>query len=298
MTYRKREMIAERIDVLYEKIYLSWNQTLFKIYQMSQNYMSWILSDEIYKAFRHLSYPWHWVIIWMWMISTKSYERILFDEEGFQIISGNTGSGKTSLTYAIIERDRMINSKPWYINSPFEKPREDLDRGIKYLYHKLYNFTDFWSNWKMHALPNHKRYGGIVIDEMHRELDYRMTMTREYKSKFNPFRDYAVVVRHYIKKIIATTQMERVDKQLMQLAKYFHVVRINIGFDYEDWLVETGAFRFKILGWYVDSYTINALSDTDKVLYKTWYYQNEYADFDYYDTYSMSGAYDHLPLAR
>ena len=298
MTYEKREQIALKIDHIYSSIYKKVSDMVVSIYKLSLSYKSFILDEDVYKGFRYLSYPWHWVIIWAWIYSMRSYERILFDEEGFQIISGNTGSGKTSLTYAVIERDRMINHKPWYINSPFEKPREDLERGIKYLYHKQYRFTDFWSNWKMHALPNHKRYGGIVIDEMHRELDYRMTMTREYKSKFNPFRDYAVVVRHYIKKIIATTQMERVDKQLMQLAKYFHVVRINIGFDYEDWLVETGAFKFKILGWYVDSYTIDSLSEGDKILFRSWYFKNDWADFDYYDTYSMSGAYDHLPLAR
>lgn len=296
--YDRAEKLARLSNYFFERSLIRITKITKLVINFSNKYRSIVLEESFYKKMRYLSFPWHFIIIFIYVwLKRGDKNPILFDEEGVQIISGNTGSGKTSLTYSIIERLRALHGKPSLINTPFEKARTNEKLGIKYLYHKLFKFTDYWSNFKMHVLPDHRKYASIVIDEIQFELDYRMTMTKEYKAKFNPFRDYAVVIRHYIKRLYATTQMERVDKMLMQLAKYYHVVRVDIGFDYQDWLVETGAFRFTILGWYVDSYKIDGIND-EKHLYKSWYFKNEHANFDYYDTYSMSGAFDHLEFGK
>lgn len=293
----KQQELAAKCLNLFTRFNEAIEQVIQTIWEMSDDYKEIVLQESLYKKMRFLSFPWHWVIIWIWSNLNNDSDHILFDEEGLQVFSGNTGCGKTSVLYEGIERDRLLNYKPWYVNGPFEKPRTDIEAGIKFKHHEEFEFEQFWSNYKMHFLPNHIKYGGIAIDEVQYELDYRQTMTKDYKAKFNPFRDYAILVRHYIKKIWLTTQMERVDKQLMQLAKYFHIVRIDIGFDYEDWMIETGAFRLKILGWYIDSYKIDSLSESiTKNLYLSWYLRQEYADFDYYDTYSMRGAFDHVPI--
>lgn len=271
----------------------------YKQKNISVNYSKFILSETFYKKARYLTFPWHWIVIVAWILTRNQVKRIPFDEPGVQILSGGPGAGKTSCAYEIIERDRYINHKPWYINTPFEKPRIDKEAGIKFRYHPLFNFEDFWSERKTHKIPNHIRYGGMVIDEIHRILNPRYNNTTDYNDKYEPFSDYAVVIRHYIKRIIATTQMNRVDIQLEQLARFFHRVRIDIGFDYEDWLVDTGIFRFKPLGWYVETFTVDASGrDSIKVPYKSWYFPQQYANMDYYDTYSMSGAYNHIKMDR
>lgn len=296
--YDRAEKIAKLSIRFFERSLAKITKLTKFVIFASRKYRDKVLEKPFYKKFRYLSWPWHHVLIRIYIWLRRSEQKpVLFDEEGVQIISGNTGSGKTSLTYSIIERLRALHGKPSLINTQFEKPRTDEKSGVKYVYHKVFNFTDYWSNYKMHFLPDHRKYASIVIDEIQYELDYRMTMTKEYKAKFNPFRDYAVLIRHHIKRLYATTQMERVDKMLMQLAKYYHVVRVDIGFDYHDWLVETGAFRFTILGWYVDSYKVDGIKD-EKHLYKSWYFKNEHANFDYYDTYSMSGAFDHLEFGK
>jgi hypothetical protein len=271
----------------------------YKQKHLSELYSKAILSESFYKKARYLTFPWHWIIIVAWILTRHETKSIPFDEPGVQIISGGPGAGKTSCAYEIIERDRILNGKPWYINTPFEKVRSDYEANLKFRYHALYDFSDFWSDRKTHKIPNHILYGGMVIDEIHRILNPRYNNTNEYNDKFEPFSDYAVVVRHFIKKIIATTQMNRVDIQFEQLAKYFHRVRIDIGFDYEDWLVDTGLFRFKPLGWYVETYTVDASGrDSIKVPYKTWYFPQQYANMDYYNTYSMSQAYSHVKMDR
>lgn len=255
--------------------------------------------SKFYKRIRFITFPWHWIWIWTYMIIKKTkYDHILLDEPGFHVIGGNTGDGKTSLANEYIERSIALFNKPWYVNSDFELPRYNEDFKAYVKRHRYIEFEDVWSDWKMHIQLNKYKFGGYVIDEIHRIFDYRLNQTNEYMSKFKPFRDYCVLIRKHIGRIIGITQMNKLDIQLMQLVKYWHKPKIDIGFDYEDWMLETGAFRFKPLGWKIQTFTVD-LSDsssTQLVPYKKWYLKQEFADFDYFNTYALADAYSYLPM--
>lgn len=252
-------------------------------------------NDKRWAIARRLSWPWHFFYIWFYKYLNKpKHKRLLTDEDGFHGITGNTGAGKSSFSMELAERDRHILGKSWYFNSDIEKPSYSPELKAHVRYHTILPFSKVWSNFKMHMQLNSKYYAAYCIDEMHRIFDYRQNRTTVYASLFEPFRDYAVVSRKHIKRLFGITQMDRLDIQLMHLVKYFHEPRIDIGFDYEDWLLETGLFRFKVLGWRVKSYTVE--NGDDLVLYKKWYLPNEFADMDNFNTYAYSDIYNHLPM--
>lgn len=250
-----------------------------------------------YKKIRYLTFPWHLIWILFWKYTLSGVQKTPFDKDGVMIIKGAPGSGKSSLAYEIAERSRILYNKPFYINTKLEKPRFSQKYSCRYVYHNVYDFSDFWRDRRMVKQPNHFIYGGMIIDEAHKLLNYRLNGTSDYNDKFMPFVDYAVLVRQKIKKIILLTQMDKVDIQLMQLAIFTCVPRIDIGFDYPDWLVETGIFRLNILGWYLDFYSVKTEGpNIIETLVESIYMKNQYADMDYFDTYSMAGEFEHLPM--
>lgn len=261
------------------------------IFSVWDNTRTWEVSRKLTKPLHHI-----WIHYYIKIKKRNDAEYDLIDTtEGLQIIGGNTGEGKSTLAFDVAEKSRILKNKLWYINTLIEKPRyyEPVKSWVRF--HRYLPFEKVWSNFKMHMRLNNEVYDGYILDEIHRILDYRQNQTTEYASKFVPFRDYAVLVRKHIKKIIGITQMDRLDIQLMYLVKMWHKPRIDIGFDYEDWMLKTGLFRFKIKGWFIDSYTINTANSNDMLVhYKSWY-RKAIADFEYFDTYAFSDAYNHLP---
>lgn len=297
-----RYKLAHFPDEVY-KIFASIQKIVLKLCNDSIRWWQSIFSIEKgnlgFKRARFLAYPWS-RIIWVWIYKKSkqnNVERILTDMDGFHVIGGNTGAGKSSLAFELAERDRILLGKPWYFNTEIEKARfnEDLKAYIRY--HKFIPFHKVWSGFKMHLQLNKKYYSAYLIDELHRIFDYRQNQTIEYLASFEPFRDYAVVSRKHIGRIIGITQMDRLDIQLMYLVKYWHKPRIDVGFDVPDWMHKTGLFRFKPIGWHITSYTVDT-SDPYNMLkeHSKWYLPNEFADFDYFDTYAFSDAYNYLPM--
>lgn len=267
--------------------------TVIKKWQ--SHYSVW---DELprWERARKLSRPFHylWVMIYKSMMRKDQQDYDLLDvTEGLVIISGNTGAGKSTLVFDVAEKDRLLNGKPWYINTLIEKPRwySPLDAYVRF--HRYMPFDNVWSDYKMHIQLDNT-FGGFILDEIHRIFDYRQNQTNQYMSKFIPFRDYAVIVRKHIKKLIGLTQMDRLDIQLMHLVHLWVKPKIDIGFDYEDWMIHTGIFRFKIKGWYIDAYDVDTSTGNDFLKYKTSWYRKATANFEYFDTYAFSDVYDHV----
>lgn len=302
LTQDWRYKLAHMPDKLYLALSKFYKLLLFTtrtILQAWQNKFNIYDNNALWRKVRKLTWPLHHIWIGIYKDLKRKDEELfdLIDEtEGLQIIGGNTGSGKTTLANDVIEKSLRLNNKPWYINMEFEKPRYSEKHKALVRYHRFMPFEDVWSDWRMHIRLNQYIYGGYVIDEIHRIFDYRQNQTSDYMSKFVPFRDYAVLIRKHIKKIIGITQMDRLDIQLMHLVKLWHKPRIDIGFDYEDWMLETGLFRFKIKGWYIDTYTVNTANYGDMLVpVKSWY-RKATANFDYFDTYAGNDAYNHVPM--
>jgi len=280
--------ISKRFLMPFNRVLRAW-QDNFNITDMNKRWA---------KA-RLLTYPWHHIWIKMYKSQFKKEHEpdLIQDTEGLQIIGGNTGSGKSTLLFDVMEVDRLRTGKPWYVNTDIEKPRFDASVSAMVRYHRYIPFDEVFNNFLMQVRLNPILFSGYGIDEIHRIFDYRQNSTTAYASKFVPFRDYAVVVRKHIKKLIGLTQMDRLDIQLMYLVKLWHKPRIDIGFDYEDWMWETGLFRFKVKGWYIDTYAVDTSNPSNMLhLVKEGWYRKATADFDYFDTYAYSDAYDHIPL--
>lgn len=252
--------------------------------------------NPVYKLLRLLTFPWHYFFIWGWLIYKKrKNKKLIYDEPGVHIIIGPPGSGKSSLMYLLIERLRIIEGKPSYINSSFEKARISEDGEYKYKYHQLYKFNDFFRDRKTILEPNEMLYASLCVDEGHRLLNYRENGTTDYNDRFVPFMDYAVQVRHKIKRIYFSTQMGKADTQLMNTAKTITAPRADIGFKYEEWLLESGLFRFNILGFHIDVYDRDINGEKSSKPIKSFYIKNDWADFDYFDTYAMKDSNIHIP---
>jgi|GEM_PF-2165724 len=304
----KLERFAESIELFYQKIekflytqivnrILAIGDFLVRNMYTSKDSAGKFTSTEFYKRIRFVTFPWHWIWIIAWMISKlKENKPFLFDKPGVHIVIGPPGCGKSSFVFMLMERIYMLFHKTCYINAANEKPRLSEDGLYKYLRYILYEFTQFWANRRTLETPNHKIAEALVIEEGHRILNYRENGTTEYNDKFIPFIKYAVLVRKYIKRIFFITQMGKVDTQLMSLAQTIVQPRIDIGFDYQDWMVETGAFRFTILGFYVDIFSLDANGEKSQKPTSSIYIKNEWADFDYFDTMAMNDAYDHIPM--
>lgn len=269
------------------------------IHLFGKQYSKVMESKNVFKTLRFITFPlhWLWIAVWRWSIRPKE-KKIPFDDEGFMIITGIPGAGKSSLAFEIMNRSLALYGRPWYINSKMEQPSYNEIEQIYYRNHAIYNFKEFWSDGKMHQRPNNLLFGGMVIEEFHRELNYRESNTREYKEVFVPFMNYLVTVRKSIKRIIALTQMNKVDVQMMNVACHVSEVRIDIGFNYPDWLFRTGAFKLQPLGFHIETYTVvNQLSGGyEKGNIKKWYLKSKYSDWDKFDTYAEKDDYNHIPL--
>lgn len=265
----------------------------------STNSIGKIVDNPFFKLVRYLTFPSHfiWIIAYL-LLRLHKEDTLLYDKPGVHIIVGPPGCGKSSLMYMLAERLREKTGKPALINSDLEKPRLSEEGGYKFKYHMVYNFTQFWRDRKMVEMPNHHIASSLHIDEGHRILNYRENGSTEYNDKFKPFMDYAVLVRKYIGKIYFSTQMGKVDIQLMHLAQSLTQPRVDIGFDYPDWIKETGAFRFRIKGFYIDQYSIDAMGEKSAKPIKSFYIRNEWADFDYFETMAMNDVYDHVRLYK
>lgn len=305
----KLEHFADKIDRLYTTMgnllqwcvdsVLSLGDFMVKLLSTTKDASNKIIDNEIYKRFRILTFPWHFLWILSYLLSRlKQDAKLIYDKPGVHIIIGPPGCGKSSLLFMLIERLRMLFGKASFINSDFEKARLSEDKQYKFRYHFLYKFTDFWRDRKMIQKPNHYIASSLVIDEGHRILNYRENGSTEYNDKFKPFMDYAVLVRKFINLIYFSTQMGKVDIQLMSLAQSITQPRVDIGFDYPDWLLETGAFRVKILGFYIDQYGLDINGEKTQKPIKSFYIKNEWADFDYFDTMAMNDVYDHVPTYK
>ncbi|MEM3713504.1 MAG: hypothetical protein QXM38_03520 [Candidatus Aenigmatarchaeota archaeon] len=272
---------------------INLTHTIFSIYSKIME------SKSVFKMFRFITFPlhWLWIAVWRWSIRPKE-KKIPFDDEGFMIITGIPGAGKSSLAFEIMNRSLALYGKPWYINSKMERPTYNEVEQIYYRNHPMYEFRQFWSDGKMLKRPNNLLFGGMVIEEFHRELNYRESNTREYKDVFVPFMNYLVTVRKSIKRIIALTQMNKVDVQMMNVACHISEVQIDIGFNYPDWLIRTGAFKLQPLGWRIETYTVvNQLSGGyEKGNIRKWYLKSKYTDWDMFDTYAEKDDYNHVPL--
>lgn len=288
------DTVFKMFDKLTKILLLSFNTVIRKW----QKFYSITNLSGRWKRARILTFPFHFIWIWIFKNINKNQLEpdLINDTEGLQIIGGNTGSGKSTLGFDVMEYDRIYKGRAWYVNTRIEKPSYNEHFSAYVRYHRYIEFTDVWSNFKTNIRLNNYIYNGYLIDEIHRIFDYRQNSTNAYASVFVPFRDYAVVVRKHIKRLIGITQMDRLDIQLMYLVKYWHKPRIDIGFDYEDWMLETGLFRFKVKGWYIDTFTVDVSNTANMLVPLQSWYRKATANFDNFDTYAFNDVYDHIKL--
>ncbi len=261
-----------------------------KISNWILKYNNFVMDERIYEKVRLLTKPLHWAWIggWMQMVHNRYHEMDPFKKPGIYIITGEPGSGKSSLAMEIMHRTLIRTGKGSYINTAIEVPRVDEKTFRKYLHHPIYEITDFFDKGQIVAYPNHYLFAALHIDEAHRVWQYRENQSASYMDTFKPFMEYAVGVRHYIGHIYMYTQMEKVDTQVMSLgAKNFLEVQVKKGFNYNMWLVN-GKFETTILGWNLLFYNMisNGSGGWTRYDTKTVFLPRTF-DLEFFDTYNL-----------
>lgn len=288
--------VKKRLTKVTDEI-LHFGEFAYKKLYFEKDEYGYPIKNPRYKLIRFITFPWHYIWILYWYINhRKKVEKLIYDDPGIHIIIGPPGCGKSSLMFYLAERLRILSGKTSYINSEIEKPRLSEDKQYKYTYHKLYAFTDFFDDRRLIKEPNHHVYASLMIDEAHRILNYRENSSSDYNDRFIPFIKYSVLVRKNIKKIYMSTQMGKVDTQLMSLAKTITQPRVKIGFDYKNWLVKDGLYRLTIKGFYIDQYGLDINGEKTQKPINSFYIRNEFADFDYFETMAMNDAYAHIQM--
>lgn len=293
------EFVSNQTEKLNKVLVLILEKIASSLDKIGEAISSFALRKGVYKFFRLTSFPWHFIVIIVWkrILNAQKKGLLVYDAPGLHIIFGVPGSGKSSLAYELIERIRLkTKMKPSYINYPFEKVRLSEDKKYYYKYHQIYSMNDFFGNGVIKQLFNHKLFGSVVIDEAHTVFQPRNNRSRDYNDIFLPLVEYTTKIRQYIGHMFALTQMGRMDIQFMMLATTLTEVEIDIGFDYPEWLLKDGRFRVKPLGWNVKQYKIDSFGNFSTQPVNAFYVKNEYADFDYFDTYATRGDYSHVRM--
>lgn len=281
--------LAIKVDA-FTDAYNKFNRKIArKIANLILKYNNWVMDEKIYANIRKLTKPLHWAWIggWLKWVKDSYYEMDPFKKPGIYIITGEPGSGKSSLAMEIMHRTLLRTGKGSYINTAIEVPRIDEKTYRLYLHHPLFEITDFFDKGKIVAYPNHFKFAAMHIDEAHRVWQYRENQSNSYMDTFKPFMEYAVGVRHYIGHIYIYTQMEKVDTQLMSLgANNILDVQVKKGFDYNLWL-ENGKFETTILGWNLTFFKATASSGGwNKTPVKTIFLPRTF-DLKYFDTFNL-----------
>lgn len=281
--------LALKVDALSDKNY-KLNRKIAKGFSnLILSYNDFIMDERIYEPVRKLTKPLHWLWIGGWLASIKrGYDNDPFKKPGIYVVTGEPGSGKSSLAMEIMNRTLRRTGKGSYINTAIEVPRVDDKTFRLYLHHPRFEITDFFNNGEIVAYPNHYQFAGLHIDEAHMVWQYRVNQSEDYMKTFKPFMEYAVGVRHYIGHIFLYTQMDKVDTQLMSLgAKNFVEVQVKKGFNYDRWL-DNGKFETTILGWDLTFYDMVSNGSGG------WTRSNKYSvflprtfDLAYFDTYNL-----------
>lgn len=293
------EKVSSFLELLNEQAFKIRQKIAVTINKIGAAFSKFGFNKVVYKIYRYLSFPWHFVaiIIYVTKVRLRNKGRLVYDAPGIHVIFGAPGTGKSSLSFELIERIRLhTKRKPSYVNYPIEKRRLSEDGSYTYRYHNLYAFSDYFRYNTMQKRFNHNIFGSIVIDEAHSIFNPRNNRTREYNDVFGPFIEYSTKIRQHMGHIYMLTQMGRMDIQVMMLAQSITEVEIDIGFDYPDWLKETGLFRFKPLKWRIKQYSINSFGELDQKRYKKFVVKNKYANLDYFDSFATRNDYDHVPL--
>lgn len=297
------EIIFEKISFIIDKLnnWLVMAQDIIasSVDAVGKIIADFSLRDGVYKVLRIASFPWHFLIILAWIRIKRAsmVKPLIFDKPGLHIIFGVPGSGKSSLAFELIERIRTgTKMKPSYINYPFEKTRLSEDQTYYFKYHQVYDVREFFNNNIVQKVFNHKMFGSVVIDEAHSVFQPRNNRKSEYNESFLPLIEYTTKIRQYIGHMFALTQMGKMDIQFMMLATTLCEVEIDIGFNYPDWLLKDGRFRFKPLGWRIKQYKIDNFGNFNHKPINKFYIKNKFGDLDYFDTYATRNDYSHVQM--
>lgn len=246
-----------------------------------------------------------------WLVKRfKSKSSIPFIEHpGIHYIYALPGGGKTSLSYDLIEEERLNTGYGSYVNTAMEMPRYDELKDVFYKYHSEFEIEDYFGSkeytdaegnvrYKIQQLKRFdRRFPIIVFDELLSWLNHRVNNTKDYLQIFIALIQFLAQRRHrHIKKVYFLNQLDTTDIQLMSVFNYVHEVKIDLDIPYIEW-IKTGKLDLHIMGWWIDTYKFNSVgkkSADNKYLVQT-HYRKKTADFDYFESLSQQEEYEKLP---
>ena len=262
---------------------------------------------SLYRLARLSTIPFNHIWIWLWK-RFRYGEGNLLKARGVHYVFALQGGGKSSLLFDTIEEMRIDTGKGAYVNVSLERPRIEPINNMYYLYHRRYEFDEFWGMYhdpdkdemKLSQLKQFdtEKWDNLVMDEWLSNMNHRMNNTSVYKQVFIPLMGSLSRMRHQgLKRVYIASQIDTADVQLMQLFKYIHEIEVDLDIEYWQW-VEDGMFSDHIKGWSIWTYQYRRnkkKSSTEKVLVKKWY-RKRTSDMTYFDSLNQVSEYKNLPV--
>lgn len=260
--------------------------------------------DRFSRLLRYLTYPTHWIYLYIAQFRYKRIERIE-DMPNFKVgthyVYGLPGEGKSTFSYHSSIEYAFHTGKTSYTTVMMETPRTNI-RGMKYYYHQYVSPEDFFGDGKQIARFNTKLHNMFIYEEMLADGKHqRNNRRRNYNDVILPMISSNATQRHQgMDLFYYISQLPRGDISIMHMLAGYHHPRIKKGFDYRHWL-NTGKFRLKIKGWRMTSYQVEPTSGNDYKLTnkRRWFYKCKYPEeMEYFNRLNMENHYDDLPIHK
>lgn len=252
------------------------------------------------KIMRYTTFPVHWFWIKIELKKTKAatLTNLRLFEMGGHYIYGKPGAGKSTLIYHAMMDYAYYTGKASYTTHYMEKPRNNIF-GHEYYYHQVFDPSEFFSKGTQVKAFNTYYFNTIVYEEMLSKYHQRNNSKSSHNNEILPLVASMGGQRHQgIDLFYFISQLPTNDISLMQMLKGYHIPQIKKVFDYKHWL-NTGKFKFKIAGWWIESYNISPVGRSDYKLtnhYK-WFYPCIYNDdMKYFNRLNLKENYSSLPL--
>lgn len=292
------DRISYEVDLYYELFYKKLNKWISKFDKLISKIYDWPM--YFYGLYRIVTFPTNYVFIYTWKYLIRLFKvHDLLLQKGIHVVMSPPGGGKTLSAWLTIEMLYEKYGYQAYINSSFEKPRED-DQGRRITHHTLFNFDDVYGvrnvNGKLQGYQKKRfnpRKGRVVVwDELHMMFNPRENRSSIYMLAFKPWLDNILAYRHEnFHSHILLSQL-KVDIQVASIATYIHRPTTIIDINYGLWM-KTGQFKMvpvKI------KYETFKFADDKMKLYRRWSRRVDYDLLEYYETLALKNARKNIPL--
>lgn len=285
--------IISKLDLIILTFIKVWEMIFFSIVT---------LFTYTQKIFRYSTFPIHWIWIKLYLRRERaaSLTDLRIFEMGGHYIYGKPGAGKSTMIYHAMMDYAYHTGKSSLTTHYMEMTRTNIF-GFEYYHHQYFEPSEFFQDGQQVQAFDTRLFNVVVYEEMLSKYHQRNNKKSSHNDEVLPLVASMGGQRHQgIDLFYFISQLPTNDISLMQILRGYHIPKIKKVFDYRLWL-NTGKFKFKIAGWWVESYHITPVGRSDYKLTNQfkWFYPCEhYEDMKYFNRLNLKENYSSLPLHK